>query len=74
MLLRIPLPGHLRRLRIAGRYVVVVMAAVVLAGLSAGCRGGGKPTLSHLRGVEELKTRFNRDAGTPRIVLLLSPT
>ena len=32
------------------------------------------PTLSDLKGVDELKTLFNRDRGKPRLVLLLSPT
>ncbi len=33
-----------------------------------------RPTLQDLRGVEELSTMFNRDAGTVRLVLLVSPT
>ena len=32
------------------------------------------PTLSDLKGVDELKTLFNQDRGKPRLVLLLSPT
>lgn len=32
------------------------------------------PSLSDLKGVEELKTLFNRDAGKVRLVLLVSPT
>lgn len=59
---------------IARALLVAPLAAMLLAGASAACRDRGKATLSHLRGVEELKARFNRDAGTPRIVLLLSPT
>lgn len=47
---------------------------LLAAGSSAGCRGDGKPTLSDLDGIKELKARFNRDAGKPRIVLLVSPT
>jgi hypothetical protein len=39
----------------------------------AGC-GEHKPVLQELKGVDELKARFNRDRGKPRIVLLLSPT
>ena len=32
------------------------------------------PSLSDLKGVDELKTLFNRDAGRVRLVLLVSPT
>ena len=32
------------------------------------------PSLTDLKGVEELKTLFNRDAGKVRLVLLVSPT
>jgi hypothetical protein len=49
------------------------LALLLSAGLSTRC-GDGKPTLSDLTGVDELKARFNRDADKPRIILLLSPT
>jgi hypothetical protein len=39
----------------------------------AGC-GPHKPVLQDLTSVEELKARFNKDVGKPRVVLLLSPT
>jgi len=32
------------------------------------------PTLADLKGVDELRTLFNNDAGKVRLVLLLSPT
>jgi hypothetical protein len=32
------------------------------------------PTLIDLHSPDELKTRFNQDAGVPRIILLVSPT
>jgi hypothetical protein len=47
---------------------------LVAAVLAASCRGESSATLSDLNGVEEFKAHFNRDAGKPRIVLLLSPT
>jgi hypothetical protein len=54
---------------------VMRLAAAVALAFGAACGGGGAtPTLSDLNGVEALKTQFNRDAGKPRIVLLLSPT
>lgn len=42
--------------------------------ISTGCSGDKKGTLQDLNNIDELKARFNRDAGKPRIVLLLSPT
>jgi hypothetical protein len=34
----------------------------------------GPAAIQDLRGLDELKTMFNRDAGKVRLVLLLSPT
>ena len=52
-----------------------VLGLLLLAvGISAGCSGDKKGTLQDLNNIDELKARFNRDAGKPRIVLLLSPT
>jgi hypothetical protein len=42
--------------------------------ISTSCRGDKKGTLQDLNNIDALKARFNRDAGKPRIVLLLSPT
>ena len=33
-----------------------------------------RPVLEDLRGIDELKAMFNRDAGKHRLLLLLSPT
>ena len=41
--------------------------------LITGCKPA-PPTLSNISSVDELKGRFNADAGKPRIILLLSPT
>lgn len=49
-------------------------AALALSILAAACGGAHTPTMSDLAGVQELKERFNADAGKPRVVLLLSPT
>jgi hypothetical protein len=51
------------------RWIVVLLLATSIAS----CRPG-RGTLSDLGDVEELKDRFNRDAGAIRVVLLLSPT
>ena len=66
---------------------VVALLAAALA--IAGCGGGGSTDgaapatpfseregvrLTNLTSVEQLRTRFNDDRGTPRLILLLSPT
>jgi len=52
-----------------------ILGALLLAvGLSAGCGGSQTGTLQDLNNIGDLKARFNRGAGKPRIVLLLSPT
>jgi len=33
-----------------------------------------EPILTDLHGPDELKAQFNRDAGVPRLILLVSPT
>lgn len=49
--------------------------AATCAGLVLACGRAPEPAgLRDLAGVAELKARFNRDAGKPRTVLLLSPT
>jgi hypothetical protein len=67
--------GSARRAACPSRGVLVRVAlSVMLVAGGAGCHREHKPTLSDLRGIDELKTRFNRDTGKPRIVLLVSPT
>jgi hypothetical protein len=51
----------------------LIAVALLSLGSITGC-GEYKPVLKDLSGVDELKARFNRDAGKPRVVLLLSPT
>ena len=53
------------------RVFAAACVAVVLC-LAAGCNRG--PSLTNISSLEELTTRFNRDAGKPRVILLLSPT
>ncbi len=36
--------------------------------------GGQETTLTDLRSVDDLRARFDADAGSPRLVLLVSPT
>ena len=52
------------------RAALVALAAA----LACACRGERIPTIEDLAGVDQLKARFNRDAGMPRTVLLVSPT
>jgi hypothetical protein len=49
--------------------VLLCAAAAVLAGCSS-----GENSVSELKGVEDLRDEFNRDAGQPRLILLLSPS
>lgn len=53
---------------------VARLVALSLIIIAAACRGAQTATMSDLAGVQQLKERFNTDAGKPRIVLLLSPT
>ena len=60
--------------------VLALLVAVVAVVLGA-CTASGTFTdaieagqLRSLGGVEELQERFNKDAGSPRLILLMSPT
>lgn len=64
-----------------GLIALVLLVFVPLAcGPVSGSRGSGqashKPatSLEDLQDLTQLQTMFNKDAGTPRLVLLLSPT
>ncbi len=68
----------------------LVMVGAILLALIVGCgkddnkleeetsskepAAGSVQVLHELAGVDEFKAVFNRDAGQPRIILLLSPT
>ena len=60
------------------RWKWLIIAVVVLAAIIAGVIGSIKPdsnvVLTELNSVEDLRARFNQDEGTPRLLLLLSPT
>jgi hypothetical protein len=60
------------------RWRWVILAAVVVAAIIAGVIGSLKPNpgvaLTNLNNIEELRARFNQEKGTPRLLLLLSPT
>jgi len=73
------LPSHPRAL--------ALLALTLAGGLAlAGCGGAGqtgsnapaepkgKASLADVSSTAELRARFNRDAGVPRLLLLLSPT
>jgi hypothetical protein len=51
---------------------MVAIAALSLLTLPA--LAPAAPTLSQLRGVQEIKSWFNAYQGRPRLILLLSPT
>lgn len=66
----------------ARRLVLVLLAGACLAGL-AGCGSDSDPApqatqkttqLSDISNVLELRAAFNEDRGTPRLLILLSPT
>ena len=50
------------------------MLWTIFAVIAAMVPSAGSPTIAELNSVDELRARFNADRGTPRIVLLLSPT
>jgi hypothetical protein len=51
-----------------------IVAGLALAALAVSHAAAAAPTLSQLRGVDELKSWFNTFKGHPRLILLLSPT
>jgi len=53
---------------------VLVVARPYLVAMFGFGAGGQNTSLEDLRSIEDLRERFNADAGSPRLVLLLSPT
>jgi hypothetical protein len=67
---RIPkIPGRELRRLISSALVLSVLMPLAWA---TGCSRA--PSLSNISSVNELKARFNADAGKPRLILLMSPT
>lgn len=65
---------HRLRVGITAAVMLVVFASWPSAGSGAAGVAAARPSLTDLRGLDELKVQFNRDAGKVRMVLLLSPT
>ena len=62
-----------------GVFVLLVIPVLVVARPYLGAIfglgfGGQDTTLTDLRSVDDLRARFDADAGSPRLVLLVSPT
>ena len=56
---------------------LLIGAAVLVAAILARPQSPATistPGLADLQGIPDLQTRFNADAGQPRLILLLSPT
>ena len=64
------LKSKLWRWLIIGAVIVLTIIAAVIGSL----KPASNLALTDLNDLEELRTTFNREKGTPRLVLLLSPT
>ena len=53
---------------------VLVVARPYLGAVFGPGFGGQDTTLTELRSMHDLRARFDADAGSPRLVLLVSPT
>jgi hypothetical protein len=54
--------------------LAVVAVAAICAGVIGSLQPDTKVALADLRSIDDLRTRFNQDKGSPRLLLLLSPT
>ena len=54
--------------------IAVVLVAAIIAGVIGSIKPDSNVVLTELNSIEELRARFNQDNGTPRLLLLLSPT
>jgi hypothetical protein len=55
-------------------FVVLPTSRVNVPAAVTGNGTSSAPLLTDMQRIEDLQTRFNRDAGAPRLILLLSPT
>lgn len=62
-----------RTMRPPSSWTLAVAALLALSGLRCGGPAAADE-LEELESVQELRERFDADAGKPRLVLLLSPT
>ena len=53
---------------------VLVVARPYLGAVFGLGFGGQDATLTNLRSIDDLRARFDADAGSPRLILLVSPT
>jgi hypothetical protein len=58
------------------RWVIIALVFVIaiIAAVIGSIRPKSNVTLTNLNNVDELRARFNQDAGDARLLLLLSPT
>ena len=52
----------------------MLAAAALQPATTTAAYAASKPELEELRSIDDLRSRFERDAGKVRLVLLLSPT
>jgi hypothetical protein len=64
----------LQNLRWKWLVIALVVVAAIIAGVIGSRTQNSNVALTDLHEIEELRTRFNQDKGTPRLLLLLSPT
>lgn len=71
---------HKRRVLVVGYLLLGLLAISTACGMLPPATGGGSattnpaPALIDIHTPDDLKARFNQDAGMPRIILLVSPT